>query len=98
MGCASSVQSASDPSFHHRGKNNASPLRDRSTDDHPNGPVSVYGTVVPAPILWLQSVGPDVVSVSWTSSAESNGSDTTRTDFVLEMEKGAGKGYIEVYR
>ena len=95
MGCGSSVQSTSEPTFHPREKDSSTHLsNDVIPNEKLNGPASVYGTVA-APNLWLLSTSPSTVKVSWSHDTATEFSNTI---FVLEMETGAGKGYLEIFR
>jgi hypothetical protein len=96
MGCASSVQQATEPSFHNGGKETAPSNRKKSSQSEIlSGPASVYRSVVPAPSLWLQSLSPNTVKVSWSHEAIADDSPTV---FLLEIETGSGKGFLEFYR
>ena len=96
MGCGSSVQNTSEPSFHPKGTDGSSSNLGSQVlpSEKLNGPASVYGTV-PTPCLWLACTSPSTVKVSWSHETPSELSNTV---FVLEMETGAGKGYLEVFR
>jgi hypothetical protein len=96
MGCGSSVHNTVEPAFHN-GKDSTTPNQKKSIhNEQLNGPPSsVYSTVLPAPFLFLQSIGPSSVKVSWSYETVS---DDSTIVFVLEMETGVGKGYVEVFR
>ena len=100
MGCGSSVHNTSDPTFHNSGTNgskeSSAPKEiDSASDEQLTRHAAVYRSVVPAPSVWLQSLGPTTVKVSWSHETEV---DDSKTTYILEMETGSGKGYVVVFR